>query len=290
MQASMQLVLGTVQFGVAYGVAGRDSPVPEAEVRAILARAWSLGVRILDTAAAYGDIEQRLVGLAEGLPFGIVTKLPPVPPDLGALDAADWAASMLDRSRARLGERLRAVMFHRAEDLLGPHADALWGRCTAWTERQACLLGVSCYDVPTLNLLAARFGVRIAQLPGNALDQRVDHGPPLDRPLELHIRSAFLQGLLLMPQERAAQRVPASAKALDRWHGWVGARSLDPLQAALGIVKGLRGASHCVVGVDSLAQLEAIATAWDAALPTQAPELAIAEPDVIDPRRWTARP
>jgi aryl-alcohol dehydrogenase-like predicted oxidoreductase len=290
MQALMQLVLGTVQFGVAYGVAGRDSPVPEAEVRAILARAWSLGVRTLDTAAAYGDIEQRLVGLAEGLPFDIVTKLPPAPSNLGAIDAAGWAVSMLDRSRARLGERLRAVMFHRAEDLLGPHADALWRRCAAWAEQEACLLGVSCYDAPMLNLLAARFGVQIAQLPGNALDQRVCHAPPLDRPLELHIRSAFLQGLLLMPQDRATQRVPAGAKALDRWHGWVDARGLDPLHAALGIVKGLRGPSHCVVGVDSQAQLEAIAAAWDAARPTQAPELATAEHDVIDPRRWAVRP
>jgi aryl-alcohol dehydrogenase-like predicted oxidoreductase len=285
----MQLVLGTVQFGLAYGVAGRDTPVPESEVRAILARAWSLGVRVLDTAAAYGDIEQRLVGLAEGLPFGVVTKLPPVPPDLGAIDASDWAVSMLDRSRSRLGERLRAVMFHRAEDLLGPHADAIWLRCEAWAERQACLLGVSCYDVATLDLLSERFGVQIAQLPGNALDQRIGRGQRPERLLELHIRSGFLQGLLLMPKDRAAQRVPASAKALDRWHAWVGAHGLDPLQAALGIVKGLPGASHCVVGVDSLVHLEAIAAAWDAARPTQAPELATTELDVIDPRRWTAR-
>lgn len=147
----MQLALGTVQFGLRYGVAGRDTAVPVDEARAILARAASLGIRWLDTAAAYGDI---------------------------------------------------------------------------------------------------------AQLPGNALDQRLRTEPVSAQGIEIHLRSVFLQGLLLMPEAAAAQRVPAAAGALARWHAWRRARSMEPLAAALGIVKALPGVSHCVVGVDNLAQLE----------------------------------
>jgi aryl-alcohol dehydrogenase-like predicted oxidoreductase len=282
----MQLVLGTVQFGLGYGVAGRATPVPEDEVRAILARAWALGVRTLDTAAAYGDIEARLAGLAEGLPFRVVTKIGPLPAGLDAAAAADWAEAALERSRTRLGGHLHAVLFHRAEDLLEAHGPLLWDRCAAWAERHRCLLGASCYDPITLRRLAERLPVRIAQLPGNALDQRLAQSPPGVAPLELHVRSVFLQGLLLMPRERAAQRVPASATALERWHAWVQAQGLDPLPAALGVAQGLQGATHCVVGVDNVAQLEAIGAAWKDVAPLRASELAVADLDVIDPRRW----
>ena len=56
----MKLSLGTVQFGLAYGIAGRDTPVEPAIVRNILELAQSAGITTLDTAAAYGDIEERL--------------------------------------------------------------------------------------------------------------------------------------------------------------------------------------------------------------------------------------
>jgi hypothetical protein len=286
----MQLVLGTVQFGVPYGVAGRNSAVPEDEVRALLARAWSLGVRELDTASAYGDIEQRLVGLADGLPFRIVTKLPALPPGLEPLAAADWAESMLERSRARLGTHLHAVLFHRAEDLLGEQADALWTRCAAWAEDRGALIGVSAYEPHTLTRVHDRFPLRVVQLPGNAFDQRLaELAPRVTTSMQIHVRSAFLQGLLLMDRGAAAVRVPAAAAALERWHAWTMQRGLDPLHAALGLVLGLPGATHCVVGVDDMRQLNAIGAAWGAVAPLQGVELAVADLDAIDPRRWPPR-
>lgn len=155
----MELALGTVQFGLRYGVAGRDTPVPEAEVREILARAFKLGIRMLDTAAAYGDIEARLPKLAGDLPFRIVTKLPPMPAEMTARDATTWAGQMLDQAHRRLGKRLDAVMFHRADDLLGPQADTLLEGCAAWAHERTCRIGVSCYDPDTLRRLARRLSV-----------------------------------------------------------------------------------------------------------------------------------
>jgi aryl-alcohol dehydrogenase-like predicted oxidoreductase len=87
----------------------------------------------------------------------------------------------------------------------------------------------------------------------------------------------------------AAAKVPKAAPALARWHAWCGKRGLAPLQAALSVVKGFPGASHCVVGVDHAGQLEAIASAWDAVHPLDASELATPDAEVIDPRRWPAR-
>lgn len=286
----MELALGTVQFGLPYGVAGRGEAVPEPEVSAILARAASLGIRMLDTAAAYGDIEARLLDLARPRRFAVVTKLAPLPAGLTDADVEPWAEAALNRAHERFGDALHAVMFHRAEDLLGESGERLWSSGQGWAVRNRVGLGVSCYDGRTLQRIRERFPVTIAQLPGNAFDQRLLTDPPDGAAaVELHLRSAFLQGLLLMPEAAAAQRVPAATHALSRWHRWLRDNELEALPAALGLVKGLARASHCVVGVDNAAQLEAVVAAWHATPALRADALCVPDPDVIDPRRWPAR-
>jgi aryl-alcohol dehydrogenase-like predicted oxidoreductase len=284
----VELALGTVQFGLPYGVAGAGEPISDGEARAILARAWSLGIRTLDTAPAYGDIEQRLTALTGGAAFSVVTKLPALPDGLAGAQLGPWLAESLERSFLRLNGRVSAVLFHRAEDLMGPRGTHAWEGAARITAARGVRLGVSCYDAQTLASLQTRFPLELAQLPGNAFDQGL-LGWRTGGQTPIHLRSAFLQGLLLLPQEVAARKVPAAASAIGRWHAWCRDRGLAPLQAALSIVKALPGASHCVVGVDQARQLEEIAAAWHAARPLAAPELASVDPEVIDPRRWPAR-
>ncbi|MBI5258795.1 MAG: aldo/keto reductase [Burkholderiales bacterium] len=280
----VELALGTVQFGLAYGVVGSGQQVADDEARRILAHAAARGVRVLDTAAAYGDIEQRLAGLAGAHAFSVVTKIPPLPEGLSAVGAADFVRQSVERSQARLGPLLRAVLFHSADNLLGPLGDVLWASASTFTTPQGLKLGVSCYGPAQLQQVAERYPVALAQLPGNALDQRLN-GHAFPR-IELHLRSAFLQGLLLAPAEQGGQRVPAAAAALQRWHQACELRGLTPLAAALGAVKALAGVRQVVVGVEGVAQFDEIAAAWAQAQPLALPELATEDPAIIDPRVW----
>jgi aryl-alcohol dehydrogenase-like predicted oxidoreductase len=279
----MKLALGTVQFGLAYGIAGSGSVVAEAEVRRIVAIAADRGVDCIDTAAGYGDIEQRIAQLAPQASFSFVSKIPAVP----VKDAATFVRESVETSIARLGSRLRALMFHRQEDLAGANALEIWQSARDAIGARPISLGVSAYEPQTLQAIAARFPVAVAQLPCNAFDQRaaaVDG----DR-LEVHVRSAFLQGLLLQDPGFAATKLPAAAAAVSRWRSWCDQRSVSPLQGALSVVKAIgerHALSHCVVGVETAAQFEEIADAWDAAQPIPAPELAITDPSIIDPRTW----
>lgn len=285
----MQLVLGTVQFGLRYGIAGRGTPVPEGEVREILARAHAQGIRTLDTAAAYGDIEERLPHLAGGKPFDIVTKVPPLPTGLSTHAARAWIDQALAQAKRRLGRSPYAVMFHRADDLLESAGSALWERCEAFAENEGIKVGVSCYDPAMVERVRGNFPITIVQMPANALDQRISSLKHRRGTLEIHVRSAFLQGLLLLPMHQAVQRVPKAAAALERWHAWLDKQDLAPLDGALALVKGLPQATHCVVGVDDLRQFDDIVRAWRHVPALQAEELASIDLDTIDPRLWPAR-
>lgn len=282
----MELGLGTVQFGLAYGVAGRSSPVPEREVRDILACAAERGVRLLDTAPAYGDVEARLSALMRPGTFQVVSKIQPMPPGLTPSALQAWAREEVARSLQRIGPAaVRALLFHRSDDLLAPQGEALWEACARAAGAHGIALGVSCYAPESLTLLQARFPIGIAQLPGNALDQRLAQRPP--PAAEVHLRSVFLQGLLLMDEDRARARLPAAANALRRWHAWCEVQGLAPLEAALGCVKANGAASVCLVGADSLRQFQATADAWDRATPRCEAALQETDPLIIDPRTWT---
>ena len=281
----MELALGTVQFGMAYGIAGSGAAAPAEEAAAILACAFEAGVRWLDTAAAYGDAEARLRSLMGRHAFKVVTKLRPAPADRHGDALAQWAQEELQRSRECLGDALHVLMFHRPEDLLSPDGPLLWEAAARFARDAHCALGASCYEPALVEKLRLHYPIELAQLPGNALDQRLAQAQP---PVAIHLRSAFLQGLLLMPPEQGARRLPAAAAALERWHAWCRERGLAPLVAALGIAKGLPAVTHCVVGAETLAQFEAIARAWQDAPVLHAPGLAVDDLAVIDPRHWKA--
>jgi aryl-alcohol dehydrogenase-like predicted oxidoreductase len=241
----------------------------------------------LDTAPAYGDIECRIRGLINELPFDVISKIPAIPKEFSHQDAAQTALHSARSSRKKIGPSLRGLLFHRSTDFLGARGEAIERVLGPWAKEEGVSLGVSCYAPEELSSVRAERAVLIAQMPGNSLDQRL----PLSSlkqfsGIELHLRSVFLQGLLLMPLELASRRVPAAAQALERWHAKCRALRLSPLQLALGVVKSFALLDTVILGVDSLEQWNEIFLAWSQVASIPAADLACHDKLVVDPRLW----
>lgn len=285
------LGLGTAQFGLDYGIANDRGICPPEDVAAILEAAAASGIGVLDTAPAYGTAEQVL---GEVLPaahrFRIVTKTP----HLGGLrDNGDIRRAVLDAfaaSRARLRrDRLAGLLTHNANDLLRPGGAALWAvmaelKRAGEVER----IGASIYSAGQLDAVLARYPLDIVQLPWNAVDGRID--PPrlaalVQRGIELHARSVFLQGLLLAPPGRAAGVSPQAAALVGRWRDVVAASGADPLAAALGAAIGRPEIGTVLVGVTRPEELAGILRAAAAAPPPVAP-VQSTDDLVLNPALW----
>jgi aryl-alcohol dehydrogenase-like predicted oxidoreductase len=283
----LQLALGTVQFGMPYGITGSKLIPAGDDVRKILGLAFERGINTLDTAPAYGNIESRLDSLCGRLGFRIISKIPPLPSDMSDLEACQWAVDSANASRQRLGEKLHALLFHRAEDLLESRGAAVLDAVATWADSANVLIGASGYEPAEVRALLAAQSISIAQLPGNALDQRISGvADNLDPKPELHLRSAFLQGLLLAPYPDAIRLVPAAAGALRKWHDWIERRQISALHGAFSVIKGFKDVDACVVGVENLAQLTELLDAWQESKAVSAVELASSDPRTIDPRMW----
>jgi aryl-alcohol dehydrogenase-like predicted oxidoreductase len=285
----MLLALGTVQFGVPYGLARNDPLLPDSEIRKILEFAKSRGIYLLDTAPAYGDIEERLGELCDGLDFEVNSKIGAIPAELNDVAAANWALESAHASHGRLGGKLRSLLFHRAEDLIGARGEVIWRTVARWATSENIELGASAYDDGILKQAHSERQLGIAQFPGNAFDQRIVNLKSQQTPSPtLHLRSAFLQGMLLLPCAQAISLMPNQRRAFERWHQWLANHAFDPLHGAISIVKAFTNVSACVVGVDSLRHLEGIAEVFRTAEPVPAEELASADANLIDPRLWSA--
>jgi aryl-alcohol dehydrogenase-like predicted oxidoreductase len=292
-----ELGLGTAQLGLPYGVSNHTGQPSEDEAAAILASALNSGIRTIDTAPAYGDSEELLGRL---LPAGhavrIVTKTSPLPGGEVSEDDCDAVRRSAERSLERLRrDRLDALLVHHGSDLALPGGERLAGtlaelRDSGLVQR----LGASVYDRAELDAARERLPLDLVQLPLSAFDQRFLRDGTLEElrreGVEVHVRSAFLQGLLLMDPGQLPAHLAAAEQPLRRFHEERLRAGLGPIEAALGFVDGAPGVGVALVGTNSVAELEQCVTALrgrPAPSMDYAP-LALDDPDLIDPRRWPA--
>jgi len=285
----MKLALGTAQFGLEYGVSNLAGRTPFDEVERILARAVQAGVRTIDTAPAYGDAE-RVIGrvLAGNGPFRIVTKTP-----AGIVDA-DAVRASLDASLAALGVgRVYGLLAHSSADLLGPDGDAIFdAMCSARDDGLVERIGVSVYSPSQADEAARRFGVTLVQLPVNLVDQRFVRSGTIARlaasGVEVHARSPFLQGALLMSAEELPSYLGGLRAALERIDDLAASLAVSRQALALGYVSQLDGVTHVVAGVSDATQFEELIAAASSEIPAglEFGDLAIDDEHIIDPSTW----
>lgn len=244
-----KLMLGTVQFGLNYGIANRSGQVPFAEVVKILACARERGVTMLDTAASYGESEEVLGrALAEiegGGDFRIVTKITPLDP--AEADPGRFVRESLERSLRRLRRQtLYGAMFHREEEM--NRADLLES-CKA-----AGLIEHTGISIDSAAVSSIAPGFELVQLPLNVLDCRFDHLIAAHPATRFFARSAYLQGLLLTAEvpPHLAAILPYKA----RFEALRSAAGLEAKEFYFRYVLSRRDIARVVFGVDTLTQLE----------------------------------
>lgn len=297
----MKIAVGTVQFGLPYGIANRVGQTPRDMAAAILARAKKAGARFLDTAIAYGDAETVLgeIGAAQD-GWQIISKLPALPAHLPPGDVEGWCRTTITASLMRLRtDRLSGLLLHHPGDLRGPNGSAL-ARSLLDLRNDGLILatGLSIYGPEDLDALLpegpanAPIPLDIVQSPANPLDRRLEQSGWANRLAQtgtrIHLRSAFLQGLLLMPPADTPNHLSHATPDLRRWHDWLAREGVDPLTAALRFALSRTYAECVVLGMDSPDHLEQILAANQADCPIPPTDLQSANAILLDPRKWTA--
>ena len=277
MNAAKRLALGTVQFGLAYGVSNTAGQVSAEEAARILAQARVYGVDTLDTAIAYGESEAVLGQLGiDG--WSVVSKLPAIPEDRlsfgnsSKVSVKEWVVAQFNQATQRLGaDTLDGLLLHRPDQLLGPTGNELWSALEGLKRHgRVRKIGVSIYSHEELPALTQGRHFDLVQAPLNVLDRSlVESGWARrlkEQGTELHVRSAFLQGLLLMKSDRPS-KFNRWQPLWNHWQAWLLHHEISPLQACLRYCLSVPEVDRVVVGVESLRQLREIVHAASGDMP-----------------------
>ena len=219
----------------------------------------------------------------------VVTKLPAVPKDVD--DVGRWVLDAMCGSLSRLNvERVYGLLLHRAQDLAERGHALHAALVAARTRGLATKIGVSIYDPSELEPLS-HFALDLVQAPYNVVDRRLAVSGWLARlcsaGVEVHVRSVFLQGLLLLPPSRRPTTFAQWSALWTRWDGWLKESGLTALQASLGFALATPGIDRVIVGVDSVTQLEDIIAAAGVAVPATPADLVSTDLELISPNRWS---
>ena len=285
----MKLALGTAQFGSAYGIGNQSGQVSREELKEILTIARLNFIDTLDTAISYGESEACLgeVGLVD---FKVITKLPAIPENIQNINS--WVNNQMQASLKRLNTSpLYAILLHRPEQLLTSKGDVLWRSLEKLKEDGVVKkIGISISDPSELDYLINSFSIDLVQTPFNLVDQRLLLSGWLEKlytlGVEVHTRSAFLQGLLLMPVTAIHEKFKFWLPLFNTWHEWLLDNNTSAVEACIGFVQEYSQIDKMIVGVDSTQQLKQLIEVEKKPSNTTWPDINCSDRDLINPANW----
>lgn len=287
-----RLALGTAQFGSNYGVANKGGKVLYRQTQDILELAMKSGIDTIDTAASYGDSE-KVLGSLGTTKFRVVTKLGPLLPASSSIE--DTVQTKVKGALERLDlTSIYGLLIHNTEDLFGPNGKALVASLMRLKDIGLIgKVGVSVYEPQELRRVMKVALPDLVQLPLNLVDRRFARdgllGELYDKGIEIHSRSAFLQGLLLMPLDDLPEKFHRWYPLFKRWDTVKQQSRFTQAALCLSYPLSFSEIARVVVGVDNLRQLTELldAECQDAAN-VDLSFLESSDLTLINPSKWGA--
>jgi len=284
-----RLAIGSAQFGSSYGISNKSGIVARQEVEDILELASVKGVDMLDTAISYGEAQSSL-GLLGVKKFNVITKIPTFNSE--SLGARSLIKDFIYQSLEQLAiDSLHGVLLHDSSLLLSSNAESIY-RSLKDIQSEGLIkkIGISSYSPDEIKNITNRFDLDIVQAPMNLIDRRMETSGCLkylkEKEVEIHIRSAFLQGLLLMSYEQVPREFDKWSKIWKDWKNWKDNNVFTNLEACLAYPLSFAEVDKLIVGIESVEQLKQIMESVKKIAVSELPDLSSDEEQLINPSKW----
>ena len=253
-----KLILGTVQFGLNYGVNNTVGKPSKENIKSILDSAYNSGIQLLDTAEAYGDSQNKIGEYHNNstYKFNVITKF--------SSNVEEFSLNIIERVHNNLKildvDKLYCYMFHSFDDFENYFDN--YRKDLLLLKKHGIIdnIGVSVYTNNELESVLKFDEISLVQLPFNLLDNDNKRRSILKKAkikgIEIHTRSVFLQGLFFKKTSELGDKI----KPLEPY-----LRSLNDLcdkdykinDLALNYVCNKKNIDRVLIGVDNVVQLKA---------------------------------
>lgn len=273
-----KLVLGTVQFGLQYGVNSAGRPSEDA-VKGILAEAAKGGIDTLDTSSAYGNSEVVLGKcISPDDDFKIVSKYPK-----GETPVGEMFHGTLKRLKVN---QLYGYLLHHFE--VYKNTSAVWDEFIALKESgKVKKIGFSLYTPEELEFILKNGSpFDLVQVPFNIFDKKfLPYMKELhENGVEIHVRSTFLQGLFFKDRNSLPEKLLPMRKYLLQLDEFSHESGLSISEIALNYNLQNPYIDGVLIGVDNVEQLQMnLNSVKDTPIDI---EIEVKEQELLNPVNW----
>lgn len=252
-----KLILGTVQFGLDYGINNQCGKPSDFEMKSILDFAYINGITFLDTAEAYGDAQQRIGNYHKHSKhtFDVITKYS------SQVDLPKSIGSRLEHNLTTLNvDRLYSYMFHSFEEYMLHYPAFKVDLNDIVNTKLVDKIGISVYTNEEAMQVLEDDTIGLLQLPFNLLDninkREIVLEKAKEKGVEIHTRSVFLQGLFFKDLSLLSEKLKQLRPYLQSIRGLQEENNIKMQDLALNYAIKQELISKVLIGVDSLNQLK----------------------------------
>lgn len=282
-----KLILGSVQFGLPYGI-NNNTGIPDSNsLKDILSYAYKNGITLIDTAEEYGEAQNKIGSFhVDHNHFDIIYK---------------FRITENDKIKSKINTFLdilhipsfHTFMYHRYSDFVNYPSE----HNTILDLKKSRLinnLGLSVYTNAEFKQAINHEWVDVIQFPYNLFDNYGHRGELISAAKEknkiLHARSVFLQGLLLMP----ATEFPANLVPLKKYKSLIDQlcekHKIEARTLCLSYVLQNNLIDGVLIGVDTFDQLKENLATENFQLPKGITDvidnIKVTETDLLYPYNW----
>ena len=284
-----KLAIGTVQFGLDYGIANQNGRVNTNQIQSILNFAHENNINTIDTAKAYGDSEKSIGNYLKltKKTWYIITKI--------SNSDKNLIEQILD-SKEKLTVLPTIILAHSANLFLDPMFQSKLQETK--DKKLVHSIGVSLYSEEEINqVLDSKIKPDVIQLPMNILDTRLYRCGVLsklfDREIEIHVRSAFLQGLFYLSKAELEDGFEDVIPYLEKLKSISTDIGLTLSELSLLWLVSLKEVSKIIIGVDNVNQLkthlDTLKKNVDSSVFEEALSIYYENENILNPSLWPAK-
>ncbi len=278
--------MGTAAFGQAYGISNSKNRTTNKEIHSILEYCLENGINTLDTAQSYGDSE-KILGEKGIENFQVVTKVCCTEKyKKGDLELKVRAS--LKRLKI---QKCHGLLIHNEDALQGPQGEVIARELRALVDLGLTeKIGFSTYDPQEADITLSRLQLDLVQIPMNLFDRRAVEGGFIDKwslnRTEVHLRSVFLQGLLVKQPAKIQKNLTSiPVEQCRRYINICRSSRINPLNGCLSYVFKNAPGARVVVGPTSTQEMKEIAEFNLIDIPAEK-EIMPPWNSMFDPRNW----
>ena len=265
-----KICIGSAQFGFDYGITNKTGKVKENEVKKILKRASELNIKYIDTAQAYKSSEEVIGGNTPlENEFKIISKLSPLLTKNKKENLITELENGFQRSLKALRKKnIDSLLFHDPNDLKTQSFPIILDWIESLKDRNLIKrVGLSIYskiDLDRINI--RRFD--LVQLPLSIYDQRLLNDGTIkflrEIGISVHIRSIFLQGLILNDPKNWPSNISKGFKDHhQKLYNFLNSNKLNKLEEVMKFPFFVKDAEAVVLGITSYKEFDQIIKIWN---------------------------